>query len=155
MSDRPVAFITGAAHGQGRATSLALAADGYDIVALDVAAALAYPGYEMGTAQELESLRAECEAGGAACLPAVADVRDADAVAQAVGAAIDRFGRTLATDPHAVEPELRARLEQQFEPAEIVLLTAFGAIMVATNVVNDALGVPLDGYLEPYRGAAA
>ena len=93
MSDRPVAFITGAAHGQGRATSLALAADGYDIVALDVAAALAYPGYEMGTAQELESLRTECEAGGAACLPAVADVRDADAVAQAVGAAIDRFGR--------------------------------------------------------------
>jgi alkylhydroperoxidase family enzyme len=65
------------------------------------------------------------------------------------------FGRTLATDPHAVEHELRARLEQHFEPAEIVLLTAFGAIMVATNVVNDALGVPLDGYLEPYRGAAA
>ena len=36
-----------------------------------------------------------------------------------------------------------------------MLLTAFGAIMVATNVVNDALGVPLDGYLEPYRGASA
>jgi alkylhydroperoxidase family enzyme len=65
------------------------------------------------------------------------------------------FGRTLATDPHAVEHELRVRLEARFEPAEIVLLTAFGAIMVATNVVNDALGVPLDGYLEPYRGAAA
>jgi alkylhydroperoxidase family enzyme len=65
------------------------------------------------------------------------------------------FGRALATDPHAVEHELRARLDAHFEPAEIVLLTAFGAIMVATNVVNDALGVPLDGYLEPYRGAAA
>jgi hypothetical protein len=36
-----------------------------------------------------------------------------------------------------------------------VLLTAFGAIMVATNVVNDALGVPLDGYLEPYRAGVA
>ena len=35
-----------------------------------------------------------------------------------------------------------------------MLLTAFGAIMVATNVFNDALGVPLDGYLEPYRRAA-
>ena len=48
------------------------------------------------------------------------------------------FGRLLAPDPH-----------------EIVLLTAFGALMVATNVVNDALGVPLDGYLVPYRGATA
>jgi alkylhydroperoxidase family enzyme len=65
------------------------------------------------------------------------------------------FGRRLATDPHAVEGELRSRLDARFSQAEIVLLTAFGAIMVATNVVNDALGVPLDGYLEPYRGAVA
>ena len=65
------------------------------------------------------------------------------------------LGRLLATDPGAVEPQLRARLDAHFDAAEIVLLTAFGAIMVATNVVNDALGVPLDGYLAPYRGAPA
>ena len=29
-------------------------------------------------------------------------------------------------------------------------LTAFGAIMVATNVFNNALGVELDDYLHPY-----
>jgi hypothetical protein len=33
---------------------------------------------------------------------------------------------------------------------EIVTLTAFGAIMVATNVFNDALAVDLDGYLHTY-----
>jgi alkylhydroperoxidase family enzyme len=65
------------------------------------------------------------------------------------------FGRLLATDPHGVEGELRERLDAHFSGPEIVLLTAFGAIMVATNVVNDALGVPLDGYLEPYRARAA
>ena len=27
----------------------------------------------------------------------------------------------------------------------------YGALMVATNVVNNALGVPLDDYLQPYR----
>jgi alkylhydroperoxidase family enzyme len=68
---------------------------------------------------------------------------------------IVNFGRRLATDPHAIEGELRARLDARFTHAEIVLLTAFGAIMVATNVVNDALGVPLDNYLEPYRGVPA
>jgi hypothetical protein len=32
-----------------------------------------------------------------------------------------------------------------------VALTAFGALMVATNVVNNALDVELDEYLLPYR----
>jgi NAD(P)-dependent dehydrogenase (short-subunit alcohol dehydrogenase family) len=85
---KPVALITGAAHGQGRATALALAEAGYEIVALDVAAPLAYPGYAMGTPAELESLADECGA-----LTAVADVRDDAAVSTAVDAAIERFGR--------------------------------------------------------------
>jgi len=65
------------------------------------------------------------------------------------------FGRRLAVDPHSVDDALRARLDAHFTPEQIVLLTAFGAIMVATNVVNDALGVPLDGYLESYRAQVA
>jgi len=44
-----VAFITGAAHGQGRATALALAREGARISAFDVARPLSYPGYEMGS----------------------------------------------------------------------------------------------------------
>jgi alkylhydroperoxidase family enzyme len=60
------------------------------------------------------------------------------------------FGRQLAVDPHGVSDELYARLAERFDEAQIVALTAFGAIMIATNVFNDALGVPLDGYLETY-----
>ena len=54
--DNKVAFITGAAHGQGRAVALSLAAKGAKIVAFDVAKKIEYPKYEFGTNNELESL---------------------------------------------------------------------------------------------------
>lgn len=88
-----VAFVTGAAHGQGRATALALAKAGASIAAYDVARALAYPGYGMGTSQDLETLAAECRALGAECLALAGDVRDDDAVTRAVDAAVEQFGR--------------------------------------------------------------
>ena len=43
-----VAFITGAAHGQGRATALALASEGARIVAYDIARQIPHPGYALG-----------------------------------------------------------------------------------------------------------
>ena len=89
----PVALVTGAAHGQGRVTALALARAGYDVVAVDVAKPLAYPGYAMGTPDELSSLAREVAFAGRECLPAVADVRDDAAVSAAVDAAMERFGR--------------------------------------------------------------
>jgi len=65
------------------------------------------------------------------------------------------LGRRLADDPHAVDDELYAQLAERYDDEQIVALIGFGAIMVATNVFNDALRVPLDGYLEPYRKAVA
>jgi SDR family mycofactocin-dependent oxidoreductase len=88
-----VAFVTGAAHGQGRATALALAKEGASIAAYDVAQALAYPGYGMGTSAELDSLVAECGALGVSCAAFAGDVRDDAAVTRAVDATVERFGR--------------------------------------------------------------
>ncbi|HVH13049.1 MAG TPA: mycofactocin-coupled SDR family oxidoreductase [Longimicrobium sp.] len=88
-----VAFVTGAAHGQGRATALALAKAGASIAAYDVARALEYPGYGMGTSEDLETLARECRALGAECLALAGDVRDDEAVTRAVDAAVERFGR--------------------------------------------------------------
>jgi hypothetical protein len=61
------------------------------------------------------------------------------------------LGRRLAADPHTVDDDLHARLAERFDTAQIVDLVAFGAMMVATNVFNDALRVDLDGCLTPYR----
>jgi SDR family mycofactocin-dependent oxidoreductase len=88
-----VAFITGAAHGQGRATALALAREGARIAAFDVARPLSYPGYGMGTAIELDSLVSACEELGSECIGFSGDVRDDGAVSAAVDTTVARFAR--------------------------------------------------------------
>jgi alkylhydroperoxidase family enzyme len=65
--------------------------------------------------------------------------------------AVLEFGRALAVSPFKVPEEVYRRLEPYFDPSQIVALTAFGAMMVATNVVNNALDIDLDEYLQPYR----
>lgn len=88
-----VALITGAAHGQGRASALALAKEGVRIAAFDLCRELEYPGYRMGAANELDSLATECAALGVECLPLAGDVRDDAAIVRAVETIQERFGR--------------------------------------------------------------
>jgi alkylhydroperoxidase family enzyme len=61
------------------------------------------------------------------------------------------YGRQLAVDPHGVIDDLFARLAARLGPDQIVTLTAFGGLMVATNLFNNALRVDLDEYLHGYR----
>ena len=67
--------------------------------------------------------------------------------------AVVAFGRRLAVTPHVVPDAIYAPLAARLTREQIVALTAFGALMVATNVFNNALDVPLDEYLEPFRRA--
>lgn len=88
-----VAFVTGAAHGQGRATALALAGEGARVAAFDVARPLSYPGYGMGSSAELESLGEACRGLGTECMTFAGDVRDNEAVIRAVTETLENFGR--------------------------------------------------------------
>jgi alkylhydroperoxidase family enzyme len=65
------------------------------------------------------------------------------------------FGRQLARDPNGVDDELFADLARHFNPPQIVALTAFAGLMIATNLFNNALKVDLDEYLFPYRKEAS
>ncbi len=91
--DGQVALITGAAHGQGRATALAFAREGARVAALDVARQLAYPGYSLGSATDLEQLAADVQAAGSDARTFAADVRDDKAVTAAVAETMEQFGR--------------------------------------------------------------
>jgi alkylhydroperoxidase family enzyme len=61
------------------------------------------------------------------------------------------YGRQLAVDPHGVSDGLFGQLAARLRPDQIVALTAFGGLMVATNLFNNALRVELDDYLQPFR----
>jgi alkylhydroperoxidase family enzyme len=65
--------------------------------------------------------------------------------------AVVEYGRQLARDANGVGDELHRRLAAFFSPEQLVALTAFGGLMIATNVFNNALKVDLDEYLWPYR----
>lgn len=88
-----VALITGAAHGQGKAAALAFAREGAHLALIDVGKQFDYPGYALGTNEELERTAEECRALGVSALPLLADVRDIAAVDRAVGSAEEALGK--------------------------------------------------------------
>src|SRR5213593_4783106 len=88
-----VAFITGAAHGQGRAVALELAAEGARIVGYDIARQIAHPGYALGSAEDLRTLENQVKAKGSEALVFAGDVRDDHAITKAVAETMTKFGR--------------------------------------------------------------
>lgn len=85
--DGRLAVVTGAARGQGRAHCLRLAADGADIVAVDLCADLATTEYPGATRDDLAATEDAVRALGARCAGVVADVRDLDALTRAIDGA--------------------------------------------------------------------
>jgi alkylhydroperoxidase family enzyme len=65
--------------------------------------------------------------------------------------AIVAYGRQLAQDANGVTNAQFAALRTFLSEAQLVTLTVFGGLMLATNVFNNALQVDLDDYLLPFR----
>ncbi len=61
------------------------------------------------------------------------------------------YGRQLARNANQVSDELFGRLAAQLKADEIVVLTGFAGLMIATNLFNNALKVDLDEYLYAFR----
>jgi SDR family mycofactocin-dependent oxidoreductase len=87
-----VAFITGAARGQGRSHAIRLAEEGADIIAIDLCDQMDSVAYPQGTAEELAETVALVEALDRRIVARKADVRERDQLRAAVAAGIAELG---------------------------------------------------------------
>jgi len=88
-----VAFITGAARGQGRSHAVRLAEEGADIIAVDIASQIDTVPYAMATPEDLAQTVKEVEALGRRIVASRADVRDYDALKAVLDDGVARLGR--------------------------------------------------------------
>ncbi len=91
--DGKVAFITGVARGQGRSHALRLAADGANIIGVDICADIESNGYPMASRAELDETVELVEAKGGKMIAAVADVRDFHGLKAALDSGVEQSGR--------------------------------------------------------------
>ncbi len=88
-----VAFITGAARGQGRSHAVRLAAEGADIIAVDVCAPVSTAPYPMAEPADLDETVRLVAATGRRIVAQQADVRDPAALRKVVDAGVAELGR--------------------------------------------------------------
>ena len=88
-----VAFVTGAARGQGRSHAVRLAQEGADIIAVDLAGQVASVPYPMATPEDLDQTVKEVEALDRRIVARQADVRDYGALKAALDKGVAQLGR--------------------------------------------------------------
>lgn len=120
--DGKVAFITGAARGQGRAHAVTLASAGADIIAVDLCEQIASVPYPLATAEDLAATVKLVEDTGARIVARHGDVRDRAALKAALAEGITELGRL-----------------------DIVIANAGIAPMMGENAWQDVIDVNLTG----------
>ncbi len=88
-----VAFITGAARGQGRSHAIRLAEEGADIIAVDLCEDISTIGYSLATAEDLAETAQFVEKTGQRIVTAKADVREPAQLRTALEAGLAEFGK--------------------------------------------------------------
>jgi SDR family mycofactocin-dependent oxidoreductase len=88
-----VAFVTGAARGQGRSHAVRLAEEGADIIAVDLCRDVDTIGYPMATPEDLDETARLIEKTSQKVVIAQADVRDAAALHTALATGLAELGK--------------------------------------------------------------
>jgi len=90
--DGKVAFITGAARGQGRSHAVRLAEEGADIIAVDLCAPISSMNYPNASPEDLDQTVKEVEATGRKIIARIGDVRLREQLKEILDEGIAAFG---------------------------------------------------------------
>jgi SDR family mycofactocin-dependent oxidoreductase len=163
-----VAFVTGAARGQGRSHAIRLAEEGADIIAVDICRDYDDVAYPMGSEADLAETAKAVEALDRRIITSVADVRDAGALKTAVDDGVAQLGRldivcanagicTIQTwdevTPQVWQDTLDTNLTGVWNTMVVTaphLIAAGGGSIICTSSTAGIKGLP---YLAPYVAA--
>ncbi|OBG23267.1 3-ketoacyl-ACP reductase [Mycolicibacterium celeriflavum] len=163
-----VAFITGAARGQGREHAIRLAEEGADIIAIDVCDDIDAAGYPGPSEADLADTAALVEKSGRRIVTAKADVRDLASLRAAVDRGVSELGPldiVVANAGISASPAPAAMIEESAWQTMLdinvtgVWHTVTAALPHMTNgggsiiLVSSMLGLRGGGYMAHYASA--
>jgi SDR family mycofactocin-dependent oxidoreductase len=142
-----VAFVTGAARGQGRSHAVRLAEEGADIIAVDRCEDFATIGYPMATPEELEETAQFVEKTGQRCVTAKVDVSDAGKLRSALSDGIAELGRLdiVVTAAGIAGMKGSADLQAWIDVINTNLIGTINAIQVALPHLGEGASIVATG----------
>jgi SDR family mycofactocin-dependent oxidoreductase len=163
-----VAFVTGAARGQGRSHAVRLAQEGADIIAVDLCGPIPGLQYSHATPEDLDETVRQIEALDRRIVARRADVRDRDAMKAAIDEGVAELGRLdivvanagicIIAEWDKVTPEIwnetiSTNLTGVWNTVQLTaphLIDAGGGSMILTSSAAGLKGLP---FLTPYVAA--
>ncbi len=160
-----VAFITGAARGQGRAEALRLAREGADIIAVDICRKLDSTIYPGATPEDLKETVRLVEALGRRIIATEADVRDFDGLSAALHAGVAELDRldvvianagicsanmsweiTLAQWQETIDVNLTGAFHTAKAAIPLLIEQGTGGCIIMTSSTAGPKGLPFTGH---------
>ncbi|MES5817654.1 mycofactocin-coupled SDR family oxidoreductase [Streptomyces sp. RG80] len=142
-----VAFITGAARGQGRSHAVRLAEEGADIIAVDLCRDYETVGYPMATPEDLKETVRLVEEQGRRIVARQADVRDVGRLKEALEAGLAELGGLDIVVAQAGIAPLRGepKLQAWCDAIDVDLIGSINAIQVSLPHLREGASVIATG----------
>jgi SDR family mycofactocin-dependent oxidoreductase len=150
-----VAFITGAARGQGRSHAIRLAEEGADIIAVDICRDFETVGYPMAKPDDLKETAAAIEGLDRRVVAVEADVRDRGQLAAALERGIAELGKVDVVVAQAGIAAMKGQppLQAWTDCVDTLLLGTINAIHAALPHLPDGASIIATGSTAAYMNA--